>query len=100
MGLGSGGQRGTVPPSWIFIHDTDKVEGGLTMLFFGLVSSVGPPESFYANALAEDINFKHHLRSMIFPQYYSRIPEPIFWGKKLVRFGQNYGKIEMKFGQK
>jgi len=24
-------------PLWIFMHDTDKVEGGLMVLFFGLV---------------------------------------------------------------
>jgi len=27
-------QRGT---PWIFVHDTDKAEGGLMVLFFGLV---------------------------------------------------------------
>jgi len=35
MSVGSGGQ-GAVPP-WIFIHDTDELEGGLMVLFFGLV---------------------------------------------------------------
>jgi len=37
-------QRGSVPP-WIFIFGTDKVEGGLMVLFFGLVFSVdlSPP---------------------------------------------------------
>jgi len=34
-------------PSWIFIHDTDKVEGGLMVLIFGLVFSVGPPGNFF-----------------------------------------------------
>jgi len=34
MGVG----RGAVPP-WIFIHNTDKVEGGLMVLFFGLIFS-------------------------------------------------------------
>jgi len=39
MDVGSGGQEG----GWIFIHGTDKVEGGLMVLFFGLVFSVGSP---------------------------------------------------------
>jgi len=30
-------------PQWIFIQNTDKVEGGLMVLFFGLVFSVDPP---------------------------------------------------------
>jgi len=34
MGVGSKG--GGMPP-WIFIHGTDKVEGGLMVFFFGLV---------------------------------------------------------------
>jgi len=42
MGVGSGGggeeQEGVAP--WIFVHDTDKVEGGLMVLFFGLVLPV------------------------------------------------------------
>jgi len=39
---------------WIFIHDTDIVEGGLMVLFFGLVFSVAPPRSgnFSADAHA------------------------------------------------
>jgi len=41
-------------PPWIFIYDTDKVEGGLMLLFFGLVFSVDLPEKFSANALAAD----------------------------------------------
>jgi len=32
-----GSGEGCAPPPWIFIHDTDKVEGGLMVLFFGLV---------------------------------------------------------------
>jgi len=36
------GQRELCPP-WIFIHDTDKVEEDLMILFFGLVFSVGLP---------------------------------------------------------
>jgi len=35
--------RGGPWPLWIFRHDTDKVEGGLMVLFFGLVFSVAPP---------------------------------------------------------
>jgi len=32
---------------WIFIHNTIKVEGGLMVLFFGLVFSVGPLWKFF-----------------------------------------------------
>jgi len=39
MGVGSGWQGG-VWSHWIFIHDTDKAEGGLIVLFFDLVFSV------------------------------------------------------------
>jgi len=43
--------RGGLPP-WIFIYDTDKVEGGLMVLFLGLVfSDVLPPGNFSADAL-------------------------------------------------
>jgi len=34
--------QGTVLP-WIFIHGTDKVEGSLIVLFFGLTFFVGSP---------------------------------------------------------
>jgi len=38
---------GQVDP-WIFIHNTDKVKGGLMLLFYGLVLSVGsPPWNFF-----------------------------------------------------
>jgi len=41
------------PPPWILIYDTDKAEGGLMVLFFGLVFSVGPPvEIFLSTSLA------------------------------------------------
>jgi len=40
--LGAGGRR-----PWIFIHSTDKVEGGIMMLFFGLVFSHWPPWKFF-----------------------------------------------------
>jgi len=34
---------------WIFIHDTDKVEKGLMMLFFGLAFVFSPsPENFFS----------------------------------------------------
>jgi len=34
------------------MHDTDKVEGSLTVLFFGLVFSVAsPPENFSADTI-------------------------------------------------
>jgi len=50
MGVSSERQGGPRPPL-IFIHDTDKVEGGLTMLFFSLFS-LGPLGKFSADALA------------------------------------------------
>jgi len=38
MGVGKGGGGAEVSwPPWIFKHVTDKVEGGLMMLLFGLV---------------------------------------------------------------
>jgi len=40
--------------AWIFIHDTEKVVGGLMLLFFSLVISIGPPGNFSANTLAAD----------------------------------------------
>jgi len=44
-------QEGSCPP-WIFMHDTDKVEGGLMVRFFGLVFSVGTPlEIFLSTSL-------------------------------------------------
>jgi len=42
MDVGSGGQGRAVPP-WIFMHDTNKVEGDLMVLFFGLVFSFAFP---------------------------------------------------------
>jgi len=46
MGVGSWGQGGAVPP-WIFIDDTEKVEEGIMVLFFGLVFlSASPLEIF------------------------------------------------------
>jgi len=50
MSVGIGGARGSWP-SWIFIHDTNKVEEGLIVLFFGLVFSVALPGNFSADAL-------------------------------------------------
>jgi len=35
MSIGRGDRVAVFP--WIFIHDTDKVKGGLMVLFFGLV---------------------------------------------------------------
>jgi len=44
------GREGPWPP-WIFIDCTDKVEGGLMVLFFGLVFTVKPPPgNFSADA--------------------------------------------------
>jgi len=40
MGVGIEGQGARAP--WIFILDTDKVEGGLMLLFFGLVFCCSP----------------------------------------------------------
>jgi len=50
MGVVIGGQRGAVPP-WIFVHDTDKVEGGLMVLCVSLVFSVAPLEIFLPTPL-------------------------------------------------
>jgi len=54
MGVGRGGrERG---PSWVFIHNPDKVEGGLMELFFGLDFFVGPLlEIFLPTPLEVDI---------------------------------------------
>jgi len=51
--VGSKGQRCRALP-WIFIHDTDKLEGGLMELFFDLVFTVAPypPKNYTVNALA------------------------------------------------
>jgi len=54
MGVGSGGQEVGVAP-WIFIHDADKIEGGLMVLFFGIIFSIAlPPGNFSADALASN----------------------------------------------
>jgi len=45
MGVEKGG-RGAVAP-WVFINDTDKVEGGLMVLLFGLVFPLAPPWKFF-----------------------------------------------------
>jgi len=45
------GGRGVVPSApCVFIHDTDKVDGGLMVLFFGLVFFIAPPGNFSADA--------------------------------------------------
>jgi len=49
MGVGIGEPR----PPWIFMHDTDKVETGLMVLFFGLVFSVALLENFLPTPLTE-----------------------------------------------
>jgi len=36
----------------IFIHGTDKVKGGLIVLFFGLIFPLAAPGNFSADALA------------------------------------------------
>jgi len=55
---------------WIFIHETDKVEGCLTVLFFGLIFSVGPPSgNFSADALVKEHNYPVSM-----PLYDSSIP--------------------------
>jgi len=45
---------GHPPPFWIFIHDTERVEGGLMLLFFYLVFPAVPPGNFSADAPAAD----------------------------------------------
>jgi len=34
--MGVGSREGGVPPSWIFLRDTNIVDRGLKVLFFGL----------------------------------------------------------------
>jgi len=46
--VGTWASAGVVAPFWIFIHDTDKVEGGLMVLFFRCAP---PPGNFSADAL-------------------------------------------------
>jgi len=55
--------HGRRQPPWIFIHGTDRAEGGLMVLFFGLVFSVGlPPGNFSADALnPTNMNVYHFL---------------------------------------
>jgi len=49
MGFGSGVKEGGVA-SWIFIRGTDKVEGGLMVLFLRLIFPVASlPENFSAH---------------------------------------------------
>jgi len=66
MGVGSEGQGGP----WIFIYSSDKVEGGLLMLFFGLIFSVAStpiPGIFSVDTLARIIfNFCHKNNFTIF----------------------------------
>jgi len=48
----------TVPP-WIFIHGTDKVDGGLMVLCFGLILFRWPPLVYFsADALEYNVNFQ------------------------------------------
>jgi len=59
MGVGSGGQE----EPWLpldFIHNTDKAEGGLMVLFFGLVFPLPdlPSGNFSFHALAHNCNPK------------------------------------------
>jgi len=49
MDVGSG-SRGSMPP-WIFIRNADKVESGLTVLFFDLVFPLPPLEIFLPTPL-------------------------------------------------
>jgi len=43
--MGVDSRRGRAPP-WIFIHDSDKVERGLKVLFLILFFPLPPPEMF------------------------------------------------------
>jgi len=54
MGIGRG-RAGDCGPRWIFIRDIDKVQGGLMVLFFGLVFFVALPGNFSTDAL-DDFN--------------------------------------------
>jgi len=48
-----GRQQWKACPPRVFFHGTDKVEKGLTVLFFGLVFSVSPLENFLPTPLYE-----------------------------------------------
>jgi len=51
-------QRGAVAPPWIFIHSTDIVDRGLTVLFFGLFSVVPyPPGIFLPTLLCLGVDY-------------------------------------------
>jgi len=60
----AGSRRGPCPP-WNFIHDTEEVEGGLMVLFFGLVFSVGPP--FHGNFSADALAHIHKKKVNFYP---------------------------------
>jgi len=52
VGSGGGGEGRKEPrPPWIFIEGTDKLEGGLMVLFFGLIFTVGSPLKFFLPTL-------------------------------------------------
>jgi len=52
MGVGRRGREAPRFFLWIFMHDTDKVEGSLMVLFFGLVFALPPLGNFSADALS------------------------------------------------
>jgi len=56
MGVGRGACR-----SWNFMHDADKVEGGLIVLLFVLFFPSPPPGNFSADALVRE-KFKIAIR--------------------------------------
>jgi len=47
------------------VHDIDKVEGGLIVLFFGLVFSSVPPENFSTDALGSTVTDRYHFTKPI-----------------------------------
>jgi len=61
MGVGREGQGSSAFP-WIFIHDTDKVEGGLMVLFFDLVFLLPPPPR---NLSADAIECTHEINNAV-----------------------------------
>jgi len=68
MGIGSGGKRAW-PPPWIFIHNTDIVDKGLIVLFFGVFllffvtfSAAPPPRPLEIFLLTPLIRVKVRLR--------------------------------------
>jgi len=64
MGFDRKGREDPCPP-WIFIDGTDKVEGSLMVLFFGIVFTVGVPWKFFAEALDSQFPCVQHKKWIV-----------------------------------